>query len=74
MQLIKSAWTNAELDESILKLCDEFPAAQMAECSRALEHCRRFTPHGPPESLLPAMREILRQDMEVRRMVYAAAA
>lgn len=74
MLLPISVWTDAELDESILKLCDEFPTARMADCSRALEHCRRLTPHGEPESLLTAMRASLRQRMESQPDVYPVAA
>lgn len=74
MQLQPSAWTDAELNESILKLCDEFPMARMADCSRALEHCRRLTPPGTRESLLIAMRETLRRGIETSRGVYATAA
>lgn len=36
MRLPNPAWTNRELDDSILKLCEEFPQARMATCSRAL--------------------------------------
>jgi hypothetical protein len=67
MRSLKSEWTDAELDESILKLCNEFPDARMIACSRALEHCRRTTPRGTPESLLTAMRDTLRLDVESRR-------
>jgi hypothetical protein len=62
-----SAWTDTELDESILILCDEFPRAGMAACSRALEYCRRSIPRGTFQSLLAAMRATLRLDMESRR-------
>lgn len=61
MPFLKSTWTDTELEESILKLCEEFPDARMADCSRALEYCRRAIPHGTPESLLIAMREKLRR-------------
>ncbi|HVS52373.1 MAG TPA: hypothetical protein VHD62_08460 [Opitutaceae bacterium] len=69
-----SSWTEAELDESILTLCDELPSARMAACSRAVEHCRRWTPRGTPESLLGAMREVLRRDMESQRNLLRPAA
>jgi hypothetical protein len=69
----QSAWTDVELDESILFLCEEFPHARLAECSRALEHCRRSTPRGTRLSLLVAMRESLRRQITAPRF-YAAAA
>jgi hypothetical protein len=62
-----SAWTDGELDEAILGLCDEFPRAGMAACSRALEHCRKSTPRGTSQSLVAAMRGHLRRDVESRR-------
>jgi hypothetical protein len=62
MELPSPTWTDAELDECILKLCDEFPDSRMAACSRALEFCRRATPHGPPEALLMAMRSVLQEE------------
>jgi hypothetical protein len=67
-------WTDTELDESILILCDEFPDARMSACSRALEHCRRSTPHGTRGSLLAAMRDTLRLDMESQQDGFRAAA
>lgn len=70
----KSGWTDTELDESILKLCDEFPNARMIDCSRALEHCWRVIPHETSASLLAAMRDALRRNLESQRPVYAAAA
>jgi hypothetical protein len=69
-----SAWTERELDESILRLCDEFPDVRMAACSRALEHCRRSTPRGTRESLLTAMRDTLRLEMQSPRDVHCTAA
>jgi hypothetical protein len=71
MLFLNSAWTDTELDDSILKLCDEFPYSRMAACSRALEHCRRNTPRGTRESLLTAMREKLVLETGAHRAVYA---
>lgn len=62
MELSSAIWTDSELDESILTLCDEFPAARMAACARAVEYCRRRTPHGSPEMLLVAMRGALQHE------------
>jgi hypothetical protein len=62
MELSSPVWTEAELDESILTLCDEFPDARMATCSRAVEHCRQSTPRGTPEMLLTAMRGALQRE------------
>lgn len=62
MQFSSPAWSDAELDESILILCDEFPDARMAACSRAVEHCRRTTPRGTPDTLLTAMRTALQRE------------
>jgi hypothetical protein len=59
MDFSSPGWTDAELDESILKLCDEFPDSPMVACSRAIEYCRRMTPRGTPEQLLTAMRGAL---------------
>jgi hypothetical protein len=69
----QSAWTDSELDESILFLCEEFPRARLAEYSRAREHCRRSTPRGTHLSLLAAMRESVRGTVTSPR-VYASAA
>lgn len=55
------AWTDLELDESILKLCEEFPDLKMAACSRVVEYCRQMTPRGSPAALLTAMRGALQQ-------------
>jgi len=74
MRSLEYAWTDAELDESVLKLCDEFPATRMVECSRALEYCRRVTPRGSPESLHTAMREALRHGIALPPIAYASAA
>lgn len=62
MDIARTGWTEAELDEAILKLCDEFPHARMAACSRAIEYCRRSTPRDTPEMLLTAMRGALQRD------------
>lgn len=67
MQAPKSAqsqWTETELDESILTLCDEFPDARLVAFARAVEHCRRTIPRGTPDSLVAAMRDTLRGDAE----------
>jgi hypothetical protein len=74
MKFPHSVWTDKELDESILKLCDEFPDARMAACSRALEHCRRTVPFGTSESLLTAMRGSLLLESEVQRAAWVKAA
>jgi hypothetical protein len=71
---LEFAWTDTELDDSIVTVCDEFPDALMAACSRALEHCRQSTPRGTPASLLTAMRDRLRLDVESGRRVLPAAA
>jgi hypothetical protein len=63
MQSEKRAWTEAELDESILRLCEERPGTPMSVCSRVLEHCRRLTPSGTRASLLLAMRRELDREM-----------
>jgi hypothetical protein len=62
-------WTDTELDDAIVKLCEEFPDARMSDLSRTLEHCRRTTPRGSPESLLAAMRAALRQGVPSSRAV-----
>ena len=67
MALRNPHWSDADLDESILSLCDEIPDARMSVCSRALEYCRRSVPHGTRESLLNAMRQELRYEIEVDR-------
>jgi hypothetical protein len=69
-----SAWNETELDDAILTLCDEIPAARMVACWRALEHCRQWTPRGTPASLLAAMRVTLRHDMALHEGTFAAAA
>ena len=74
MLYFNSQWTDVELDESILKLCDEFPDARMAAFSRALEHCRHTTPRAGPDSLLNAMRDSLRMDRESQRYFHPASA
>ena len=66
------AWTDLELDESILQLCDEFPDLTMAACARALEYCRQTTPRGSPETLLTAMREALQLQAAARPINQAA--
>ena len=73
MELSSPAWTDAELDESILKLCDEFPDARMASCSRAVEHCRRSTARGTPLTLLMAMRAALQHEEAGQLPRYARA-
>ena len=74
MQSHLPAWTDEELDDSILRLCSEFPDARMAALSRALEQCRRTVPHGTRESLLAAMRGVLRDDVDARCRNYVEAA
>lgn len=74
MSLRRIRWTNAELEQSILTLCDEIPDATMAVYSRALEYCRRVTPHGTAASLLVAMRHELRQEVELDRTFHVQAA
>lgn len=58
-----SAWSEAELIEAIVAVCDESQSAPMVACWRVLEHCRRHLPRGTPESLRLAMRTKLRRDM-----------
>lgn len=74
MELSSPVWTEVELDESILTLCDEFPEVRMAECSRAVEHCRRSTPRGTPEMLLTAMRGALQHEQALSPVRYGRAA
>jgi hypothetical protein len=69
----RSEWNDAELNTAILTLCDEIPGARMVSCWRALDHCRRSTPRGTPESLLAEMRETLRRDIETQQSVLAGA-
>src|SRR6476646_2688331 len=69
MTTLTSAWTDAELDDSILRLALEFPDERLAVYSRTLEHCRRTTPYGTRESLLTAMRDTLRLDAESQRTI-----
>lgn len=57
------AWSETELTDAIVTVCDESHFAPMLACWRALEHCRRFTPRGTPESLRSAMRTKLRDSM-----------
>jgi hypothetical protein len=68
-----SAWNETELTEAILTVCDETPAARMVACWRTLEHCRRWTPHGTPESLVAAMRETLHRDIGSSETAHAVA-
>lgn len=74
MEFPPPVWTDAELDESILKLCDEIPRARMVACSRALEYCRRATPRGTPATLLAAMRGALQHEEAVQAIRYGRAA
>lgn len=76
MEFTPLVWTDAELDESILKLCDEFPDSRMVACARAMEHCRRSTPRGTPAELLTAMRGVLQLETanDVRRLAPGARA
>jgi len=69
MTTLTSAWTDAELDDSILRLALEFPDERLAVYSRTLEHCRRTTPYGTRESLLTAMRDALRLDAASQRTI-----
>lgn len=59
MELSSPTWTDAELDECVLALCDEFPDSRMIACSRALESCRQMTRRGTTETLRTTMRGIL---------------
>lgn len=74
MESLLPAWTDAELDECVLKLCDEFPDSRMIACSRAVEYCRRKTPRGSAETLLSAMRGVLQQEAALRTARYGKAA
>lgn len=73
MELSSPVWTEAELDESILTLCDEFPEARMAACALAVEHCRRSTPRGTPEMLRTAMRGALQHERALAPLRYGRA-
>ena len=73
MLIHTSPWTTAELEESVLRLCDEMPEAPMAIYSRVVEYCRRATPHGSSQSLLTAMRQELRWQMELERIDHLPA-
>ena len=66
MKFATQGWTDAELNESILRLCDEFPDVRMLTCSRAVEFCRHQTPRGSPQTLLVAMRAELRRTVALR--------
>jgi hypothetical protein len=68
-----SGWTDTELTDAALLLCDELPATRMLACWRAVEYCRRTTPRGTPESLLDGMRTALREKLEINRSYLAAA-
>lgn len=74
MEFAPQAWTDAELDESILKLCEEFPDARMIACARAIEYCRRTTPRGTPQTLHSAMRGELQREAAIQAAGYASAA
>ncbi len=69
-----SVWNETELNDAILTLCDEIPAARMAACWRAREHCRQSTPRGTLESLLSEMRVTLRRDVASHGSPLAVAA
>jgi hypothetical protein len=63
MTISTAAWTEAELDDSILRLCLEFPDVRMVTCSRALEHCRLNTARGSRQTLLVEMRAQLQREV-----------
>src|SRR5687767_4568093 len=67
-------WNETELTDAILTVCDEIPDTRMVACWRALEHCRRSTPHGTPESLLAAVRDTLRRDLASHGSALSTAA
>ena len=60
---VPTTWNETELTDAIVTVCDENPSAPMVACWRVLDHCRRSTPHGSPESLRAAMRVKLRSDL-----------
>jgi hypothetical protein len=55
-------WTDGQLDDAILTLCDEYPRAPIHSYSCAVEYCRREVPTGTLAALLIAMRDRLRLD------------
>jgi hypothetical protein len=69
-----SAWSDAELTEAIVTVCDESQFAPMLACWRALDHCRRLTPRGTTESLRAAMRARLSGSMSVPTSISLKAA
>ena len=69
-----TVWNETELTDAIETVCDEMPSAPMVACWRVLDHCRRSTPHGSPESLRTAMRVKLRSDLAPSARVVGAAA
>jgi hypothetical protein len=69
MRQPRSAWSEAELEDAILKLCEEFPDARMAALARALEQARQSTPRGSIDSLRSAMRQMLQHDKESQRAI-----